>query len=235
MVKKIRIGVLYPSCGFLENEMQKMLPSGVSLHVTRVPMKTAAYEDILHMTDNIEEAASLLADAKVDIIALACTAGSFIKGEGYDQEIINRISSATGLPATTMTTAVIAGLKALSIRKLVLITPYVERMNEIEKKVLENAGFQVLAYRGLGLDDVLKQYEVEPSYWYKLVKEMKHPKADGYFMSCGGIRVVDIIEEAEKAVGKPVVTSYQALIWHCLRKIGFQEPLEGFGRLLKTN
>jgi len=229
-----RIGVLYPSCGFLEHEIQKMLPDGVSLHVTRVPMKTAAYEHILHMADNIEEAATLLADAKVNIIAFACTAGSFIKGEGYDQEIIDRITRATGLPATTMTTAVVAGLKALGIRKLVMITPYVERMNKIEKAVLGSAGFQVLAYRGLGLDDVFKQYEVEPSRWYELVKEMKHPQADGYFLSCGGIRAVDIIEQAEKAVGKPVVTSYQALVWHCLRKIGLQEPVKGFGRLLRT-
>jgi len=228
-----RIGMLLLSASINEQEKEKLLPTGVSIHYTRLPVKRPTYEAMLHMADHVEEAASLLADAKVDIIAFSCTAGSFIKGAGYDQEIIDRITRATGLPATTMTTAVVASLKALGIRKLVLITPYVEQMNKIEKAVLESAGFQVLAYRGLGLDNVSKQYEAEPLRWYDLVKEMKHPEADGYFVSCGGIRAVDIIEQAEKAVGKPVVTSYQTLVWHCLRKIGLQEPVEGFGRLLR--
>jgi maleate isomerase len=63
---------------------------------------------------------------------------------------------------------------------------------------------------------------------------MKHPQADGYFVSCGGIRVVDIIEETEIALGKPVVTSNQSLVWHCLRKIGIQNDIGGFGSLLRA-
>ncbi len=229
-----RIGMLILSASISEQEKEKLLPSGVSIHYTRLPVKRPTYEAILHMADHVEEAASLLADAKVDIIAFCCTAGSFIKGKGYDQEIIDRIGRATGLPATTMTTAVVAGLKVLGISKLVMITPYVKRINEIEKAFLESTGFKVLAYRGLGLDDVFKQNEVEPSYWYDLVKEMKHPEADGYLLSCGGIRAVDIIEQLEAGLGKPVVTSNQALVWHCLRKIGLQEPMKGFGHLLET-
>ena len=226
--------MLLLSASVNEPEKERLLPKGVSIHYTRIPVKKPTYEALMHMADHVEEAASLLADAKVDIIGFSCTAGSFIKGEGYDQEIIDRITQATGLPATTMTTAVVAGLKALGIRKLVLITPYIERINKIEKAFLESMGFQVLTYRGLGLDEIPKQNEVEPSRWYELVKEMKHPEADGYFLSCGGIRAVDIIEQLESDLGKPVVTSNQALVWHCLRKIGLQEPIDGFGRLLET-
>ena len=229
-----RVGILYPSGGFSEQEIQKILPDGVSIHVTRIPMKKPTYEVLLHMADNVEEAAGLLADAAVDIIAFSCTGGSFIKGRGYDHEIIARINRATGLPATTMTTAVVAALGALSIKKLVMVTPYVERINQMEKSFLEDTGFQVLNYRGLGLDNVYDEYQVEPSYWYELVKEMQEPGADGYFVSCGGIRVVDIIEQLETELGKPVITSNQALVWHCLRKIGVQETRGGFGRLLKT-
>jgi len=229
-----RIGMLFPSSGISEPEIQKMLPEGISLHVTRIPMNKPIYEDIMHMADFVEEAASLVADAGVDIIAFNCTLGSLIKGRGYDKEIMERIRRATSLPATTTTTAVVTGLRTLGIKKLILITPYVEQMNQIEKTFLEDIGFQVLGYKGLGLDDAFNQYEVEPSRWYQLVKETQEPQADGYLISCGGIRVADIIGRLEMDIGKPVVASNQALVWHCLRKIGMQEPVEGFGHLLET-
>jgi len=226
--------MLYPSSGISESEIQKMLPDGVSLHITRIPMKRPTYELILHMADSVEEAASLLADARVDIIAFACTAGSLIGGKGYDQKIVNRIEQATGLPATTITTAVIAGLRALGIKRLILVTPYKEPITQKEKDFLEEEGFQVLSYRGLGLDDTYQQYETDPHRWYELVKEMHQPLSDGSFISCGGIRAVDIIGQLETELGKPVITSNQALVWHCLRMMGIQKPMEGYGHLLQT-
>lgn len=229
-----RIGMLFPSSGISEPEIQKMLPQGVSLHITRIPMKEPTYEEIMHMADAVEEAASLLADARVDIIAFACTAGSLIGGKGYDQKIVDRIGQSTRLPATTTTTAVVTGLRALGIKRLILATPYKELITEKERDFLEEEGFQVLSYKGLGLDDTYQQYETEPRCWYELIKEMQQPLSDGYFVSCGGIRVVDIIGHLEMELGKPVITSNQALVWHCLRKMGIQKPMEGFGRLLET-
>ncbi len=235
-VKKIyRIGYLYPSGGFNEGETHKMLPRGVTRHITRVPMKDGTYDVILHMADAVENAARLLADVRgLGIIAFACTAGSFIKGKGYDQEIMDRIVAATGVPATTMSTAVVAGLRVLGIQKLVMLTPYKERMTRLEKKFLEDEGFEVLNYRFLGLDDITEQNKIDTEQWYRMALEMRNPEADGYLLSCGGMRVVDVIERLETELGKPVITSNQATLWHCLRKIGYQEPVEGFGRLMRT-
>ncbi len=81
-----RIGMLYPSSGVAESEVQTMLPQGVSLHVTRIPMSRPSYEVELHMADSVEEASKLLADAKVDIVAFNCTLASLIGGKGYDQK-----------------------------------------------------------------------------------------------------------------------------------------------------
>ena len=229
-----RIGMLYPSSGISEQEVEKMLPKEISLHVTRIPMSEPTYDALSHMADSVEEASKLLADAQVDIIAFNCTMGSLIRGKGYDQRIIGRIRQATGLPANTTTTAVVAGLKALDIKKLILVSPYTELLHQKEKAFLEAEGFRLLDDRWVGLGDCFQQYEMEPLHWCEMVIAMKQPQCEGYFISCGGIRVVEIIHQLETELGKPVITSNQALIWHCLRIIGFQEPMEGFGRLLKT-
>lgn len=226
--------MLYPSLGISEREVEKMLPEEVSLHVTRIPMSTPTYDSLSHMADSVEEASKLLADARVDIVAFNCTIGSLIRGKGYDQRIIERITQATGLPATTTTTAVMAGLKTLGIKKLILVNPYTELLHQQEKAFLESEGFQLLNDRWLGLSDCVRQYETDPLRWYEMLKSMQEPQGDGYFISCGGIRVVEIIQPLETELGKPVITSNQALIWHCLRMIGWQEPIEGFGRLLRT-
>lgn len=226
--------MLYPSSGISEREVAKMLPEEASLHVTRIPMSTPTYDSLSHMADSVEEASKLLADARVDIVAFNCTMGSLIRGKGYDQRIIERITQATGLSATTTTTAVMAGLKTLGIRELILISPYTEVLHQKEKAFLESEGFKLLNDRRLGLSDCVQQYETDPLRWYEMIKAMQEPQCDGYFISCGGIRVVEIIKQLETELNKPVITSNQALIWHCLRKIGLQEPVEGFGRLLKT-
>ena len=232
--EKKRIGMLYPSSGVSEEEVAKILPEGVSLHVTRIPMSAPSFETEWHMADSVEEAAELLAHARVDIIVFNCTMGSLIKGKGYDQEIISRISKATGIPATTTTTAVVAGLKALGMKNFVLVSPYARLLHDKEKFYLEGEGFKVLKDRALELADCFEQHDMEPRRWYEVVKGLQDPSADGYFVSCGGIRVVDAIEKMEAVLNKPVITSNQAVAWHCLRQTGIQEPLNGFGCLLKT-
>ena len=212
-----------------------MLPKDVSLHVTRIPMENATYDKILHLADDIGNSARLLADIKgLNVIGFACTIGGFIRGKGYDQEIIDKIIRVTGVPATTMATAVVEALRTLGIKKLVLSTPYMEQITSLEKNFLEAKGFQILSYKFLGLEDITKQYEVAPEEWYRRIKQMQVPGADGYFLSCGGIRVVGIIEKLEAELKKSVITSNQALLWHCLRKAGYQKSLEGFGCLMRA-
>lgn len=228
-----RVGMLLPSVGLVEREVEKILPEGVSLHVTRIPMRRPSHEELAHLSDKVEEAAGLLAHARVDVIAFNCTLGSLIKGVGYDQEIIRRIETATGILATTTATAVLSGLRTLGIKRLVLVTPYIEEMNAIELAFLEAQGFRVIGHKGLGLQDPFEQMAIEPARWYRTVRERADAQADGYFLSCAGIRAVDIIEALETDLGKPVITSNQALAWHCLRMVGVKEPIPAYGALLK--
>lgn len=227
-----RIGVLYPSSGLSEDELQRMLPEGVSLHITRVPMAAPTYEAELHMVDRVEEASRLLVDARVEIIAFDSTVGSLIGGKGYDQVIINRIEEATGTIATTAATAVVAGLRAIGIRRFTLLTPYVKVLHEKERTFLEDEGFRVLKDRTLQLTDCLEQYDMDPNHWCELAKGLNVRESEGCLISCGGIRVVTMIEQLERDLGKPVLTTNQALIWQCLRKIGVEDSVRGYGRLL---
>ena len=43
----------------------------------------------------------------------------------------------------------------------------------------------------------------------------------------------DLIEKLEYDLGKPVVTSNQASLWHTFRIANVREPIQGYGRLLR--
>ncbi len=54
------------------------------------------------------------------------------------------------------------------------------------------------------------------------------------FISCTAIRAVEILEDAEAALGKPVLSAIQCLFWEALRLAGYDKPIDGFGSLLRA-
>jgi maleate isomerase len=57
------------------------------------------------------------------------------------------------------------------------------------------------------------------------------PDSEAVFISCTGLRTAPIISVLEQRLGKPVVTSNQALAWHALRLAGVTDRLEARGLL----
>jgi maleate isomerase len=55
---------------------------------------------------------------------------------------------------------------------------------------------------------------------------------DAVFISCTNLRALNLIAELESKLAKPVISSNQALGWHCLRLAGVKSKLSQYGRLL---
>ena len=231
-----KIGLVFPAPGLApEVEFHRKVPEGVGVLTTRVPFEEVTPKGLIKMASYVEEAASLLAQAKPDLIVFACTTGSLVKGVGYDKEIIDRIERRTGISAMTTITAVIESLNNLKSRKIIIATPYSDELNQIEKSFMENSGFEVVSIRGLGLVNPIKMPEVRHEQIYKLVKDGFMESADAIFISCTGIGIIDIIGTLERDLRKPVVTSNQATLWAALRKIKVETKIDGLGKLFELN
>ena len=88
---------------------------------------------VIEMDRDVVRAAGAVACVKPRVIVWACTSGSFLKGIGYDREIIKDIEKDTGIPAITTSTAVVDALKTMRIRKLAVATPYIKEIDEKER------------------------------------------------------------------------------------------------------
>ena len=215
----------------IEPQVNAMLPQGVALYATRLPLRGSSQAELLAMARNVEEAASLLGHAGVGLIAFNCTAVSTYS-KAMEADIQQRIASATGLPALMTSAAIVEALRALRARKVVLLTPYIPEVNAREVAFLQGEGLEVLSETGLGLDTNTEMAKLAPEVWSDLARKHRDSRADAYFLSCTAVRSAEVIDELERELGRPVVTSNQAIAWYCLRKAGIEDKVRGFGSLL---
>src|SRR3989442_796676 len=119
-----RIGMIYPAAGRSEKEFEKLAPPNVRVHVTRIKWSREEKKQLLEMENYLSDAASLLAQAKVDLILFNCTTCSLVRGFGYDRELIELIERTTNTPAMTTATAAVLALKKLGLNNITLLTAY---------------------------------------------------------------------------------------------------------------
>jgi maleate isomerase len=233
---RARIGLIVPDSLIpTEPWFYRVKPTGVSFLTTRMALgKKTTPETLKKMKEHALRGARELANSEVDVIGFCCTSGSFIEGMGYDQRISKEIEDEVGIPATTTTTGFVEALNLLDIKSLVLVTPYVEEINRIERDFLENLGIQVHGIGSLNKVDVIDYTNTTAGELYRLTKSTfnGNPEAKGVFISCMSMRAMDVIGALETDLEVPVITSDQATLWKLLRFAGVKEKIDGYGRLL---
>lgn len=234
-----RIGLLYPSSGWvMEPEMYAMAPEGVIAVTTRLKLESVTADSVAKLADQVVQASDLLVDACADVIVLGCTSGSFILGSGYDRSIIERIhEAAPGKEASTTATAVVHALKALGVTKVAVGTPYIDEINERAERFLTAEGFEVVSFKGLGLADDAVINSLTRDEIRALIRDADCEEADAVCLLCTSIKGVDILEEMEAELGKPVITAIQATFWEALHLLGTIDvpgEVKGFGSLFQT-
>ena len=234
------IGVIYPSDGVLDFEFWRCVPPGVSVHVTRVPssadmaasLDESARHAIMAESTDLDEAAKTFSLIDAGSVAYACTAASFTRGVGYDTEIISRIEAGSGAPATTTSTAAVAALQALGVRKLAVAAPYEDEVCKRLRRFMCDSGFDVVSPENLGLSGT-DIGEVSDDGVHALGMEAMVQEADALFLSCTGLRTIEVLEALEHDLGRPVVSANQATMWHALRIGGIDATLDGLGQLYR--
>lgn len=230
-----RIGMLLPSGNqAAEPLFHAIFPFGVSLHTTRLKLTGSSERELLAMTEKVEEAAALVADAGATLIVFHCTAVSTFD-LSLEQSIKERIVTATGKPAITTSEALVASLRELGARRIVMLSPYTAVVNERETRFFEAYGFEVLASPGLDKVDADAMMSITPQVWEEFAQAHRADRADradAYVISCTTVRSVEAVEALERALGKPVVTSNTATAWFSLRTLGISDKVAGCGTLL---
>lgn len=229
---RARIGVLVPSGNSVaEPELRAMMPHGVGLLVTRLPLTGSSETQLLAMLETLETGTRLLADAQPDAIAFHCTAVSTFAPH-MAGEIRTRMGQAAAIPALATADAILAALEALRARRILLVTPYIAKVHEREAAWLTAMGFTVVGGGCMGVSGNNDMARIPPETIADRVRaEARGVQADVCFVSCTAIRSAGLIGSLEAELGIPVITSNQVLAWYAPRRLGIADSPPGFGRL----
>jgi arylmalonate decarboxylase len=194
-------------------------------------MTPEGYDAVL---DRIVPCAERLAARGAEAIVVAGTSLTFYKGQAYNQEVTRLVSEATGLPATTMSTAVIDGLKAVGATRVVAATAYNDEVSERLRAFLMEHGFEVVKVQGLGVEAVEDINLVTQPQLLEFCAGVAGSvtDADAVLVSCGGLRTLEILAPLEERSKLPAVTSMPHALYYGVKLLGMDARVAGYGRLI---
>ena len=233
MPERPTIGLVVPySTDDLPPECPRMYP-GVRFIARGVGVERLTAQGYEVAMQRVPAAAAALAAAGADAIMVIGTSLTFYRGADFNARLIADIQAATGLPASTMSTAVVEGLRAVGAKRLALATAYGEEVNGYLRDFLASSGFEVMALEAFGLLGFADPHSKTEAEIVELSRRAaaRAGRAEAMLISCGGLNTLSITEPLERELGLPVVSSMPAGLWAAVRLAGLSGRLPGHGRL----
>ena len=213
----------------LENELRQLYADpGIALYHARIPSHpTVTKETLAEMARELPRTAALLPKGVAfDAIGYACTSGATVIGQKVVAAKVQ--SHHPGVAVTDPITAVMAGCKALGF-----LTPYLPEVSQAMRRLLEENGFQVAGFGSFEQQEEQVVSRISQASTLQAILDIgRNSACDAVFASCTNLRTLGLLAEAEQRLGKPVISSNQALAWHLLRLAGDHRNV-GPGRLFE--
>lgn len=232
LVTQRGVGVVAPFDFALDRELWRWAPDDISLYVTRLPFVpvpvTVEMAAELSDPDRVRRATADVLAPEPLVVTYACASASFVGGRAGEHALTQSMLSAGAPAATTTSGGLIEALRVLRLRRIAVVTPYIDSVTDRLLSFLTEHGVEVVSSVGLGLLDHI--WKVGYSEIVQAVTAVDVPEADGLFISCTNVPTYDIIGPLERWLGKPVLTANQVTMWSALRHIG--SPMMAAGQWL---
>jgi|SRR5215470_1441922 len=227
-----RIGLIIPSSNRMtEPQFNRYAPAGVGVHIARVQMTGQYKRPIAQLLDDVGRAASSLGDARCDTVVFHCTANAMAEGREGEAALVRRVADESGAVAFSTAQAIVEALNAMAMRRVVLLSPYAEAVNDHEREFLAEHGIEVERDVALNLSSSDEYLRVPVARWIELAREHAQGSADGFFLSCTNTTQIEAIDTIERETGKPAINSNQATLWAALKRVGNVPRIPGLGAL----
>ena len=184
------------------------------------------YDQIVPVTEKI------LPGENIDVVAYGCTSGTIAIGEDRVKEKIQLAKP--DCYVTTPITSAIKAFRKMNVTKIAVFAPYPETVNKTIFEYLNKKNLNIISFSTFNLDLDVDIARVDPQYLSETLTNLNINDAEAIFVSCTALPALEIIEEVEKKINKPVFSSNQALIWDTIRAAGYKSSIEGYGKLLRN-
>jgi hypothetical protein len=142
------------------------------------------------------------------------------------------LEAALPIPFTTALHASVAALRVYAAQRVLLLTPFDARLNDLICGHLEKAGVAAVAphpFAELGVPKRMSPEEV-----FELAKKSigAAGKIDAIYFQGAVLDPIKVLERLERDIGMTVIASNPAMLWYVLSRLKLAYPMPGYGRLL---
>jgi arylmalonate decarboxylase len=224
-------GVLIPSTNTTVEIECRLLPATYQAHIGRLG-SSGGGSFSPSRDEDIDYQSRLLGTARVEMVILAQTSASLF-ADDYDDVVTRRMSAGSGVPAITSAQAVGRAVRALGARRIAIVSPYSEAVNERAARYFEaRHGLRAIALEGFGATDAYAIGRLGPENARGAFARINRPEIEAFVVPGGNFPTMASVAAWEREFGKPVVTTNQASFWAMLRAFDSADRLAALGRLL---
>lgn len=225
----------------VEYDFHAVRPAGITFPVGRMYIPEPQTRDdsefsnmIKQVDASLEEAIKVVMTTSPDYLILAMSAPTFWGGVEGNAKMERRIREISGLQGVTSgSTAVRDALTTLGAKNIAFLTPYQPVGDDQVERFFNEAGFNVKRSIGLKVPSIDMISRTPTSTLMDALRAMDSDDVDVLVQAGTNLSMVSLADEAERWLGKPVVTINAATLWHALRNYGIKDQFEGFGSLLR--
>lgn len=231
----IWIGRIEPSMWFEGAWWQEMLPDDVRLAVLSLGVRRLVQADLERAHAQILEKVEQLDAEGVDVINVGGSPVVTLYGKAGHERLIEEIGQRTKRPFVTALQAEIESIRAVGGSRVLIASPYPIAQTEKRVVVLAEEGIDVVATSSLDIERNREIAVLEPDVVARQAIDLAraNPEGDVIYMPCGSFPAVSVIDRIESETGIPVITCVQAQVHATLSRAGYDQPIQGYGQLLR--
>jgi maleate cis-trans isomerase len=217
----MKVGLMVPANNTtMQAELPKWLPDGSAVTTVKIPrgpgMLTQdaipAYRD-----SAIALARQHFGHGEVDLIAYGCTAAGFLSGPAGDAELSAKLTDATGLPVVTVARAMVRALQHEGAKRVVVVTPYQDVVNDQLKAFLADGGINTVRLDSFRAPDTATLGRITAEEVRELARKTMGPDCDALFIGCTQLPTYAILAGLQAEFDRPAWSSISATAWDAVR------------------
>lgn len=221
-----RLGLIVPSSNTAaERDFRRLLPPEVEVHAARMYLaETTAAGERRMLEAHAPQAAEDLGTLKPELVVFSCTSAGALLGIEGERDLERTLGAHSGAEIISTNAAVGARLRALGLRRIAVVTAYVDELNREIEATLTARGLDVCSITGMGITDNYSIALVTPEEIVEFVTQaVGDQDVDGVFISCTNLRAAEAAEQLARQLQVPVVTSNLAVVESVLARMGLPE------------
>ncbi len=221
----------------LSYQFYRIVPPDVMEVVTGLGLDDYAPEAVEKAIGNYWDCVHKLVQEKVDVIVLGGVPISVRLGRPRLRELLAETKEKTGIPADAPLEALIAAMKHLALKKVVIGSRWGDNVNQALIRYLQDGGVEVVGITKRNqnaVDAAAMSFEEGLQTALEVGREAAHlaPDTEAVFIPGAAAMSLHAIAAVEEEFAKPAFSNLSLEVWNNLIRPGIIPPVRGWGSLL---